>query len=76
MKIIKTFIKIVHTRYIYFISREKKKTSRDILRVVLGLTQMLAVLNSYFYHQHLNKINKYGNQNLGIGILTNILREF
>ena len=37
---------------------------------------LLAMLNSYFYHQHLNKINKYENQNLGIGLLTNILHEF
>jgi hypothetical protein len=38
--------------------------------------ELVGVLNSYFYRQHLNKINKYGNQNLGIGLLTNILREF
>jgi hypothetical protein len=36
MKIIKTFIKIVHTRYIFFLYHERKqKISRDILRAVL-----------------------------------------
>ena len=34
------------------------------------------MLNSYLYRQHLNKINKYENQNLEIGLLTNILHEF
>jgi len=34
------------------------------------------MLNSFLYRQHLDKINKYENQNLEIGLLTNILHEF
>jgi hypothetical protein len=39
MKIIKFFIKIMHTRYKYLIAQGKNKTSKDILRVVLRPAQ-------------------------------------
>jgi len=36
MKIIKTFIRIIHIRYIFLYHERKKKTTRNILRAMLG----------------------------------------
>ena len=37
---------------------------------------VVAVLNSYFYHQCLNKINKCAHQNLELGILLTLSISF
>ena len=37
---------------------------------------LLAVLNSHFYHQRLNKINKCAHQNLELGIFTHTFHKF
>ena len=36
----------------------------------------MAMFNSYFYRQNLNKINKYKLQNLELGIITHIFHKF
>jgi len=38
--------------------------------------QVLAVLNSHFYHQNLNKINKCAHQKLELGIFTHTFHKF
>ena len=46
------------------------------LSYILASMGVLAVLNSHFYHQYLNKINKNKCQNLELGFTTHIFHEF